>query len=591
MKMNTKGFTIVELMVGIAVSSILLIGAVGFYVTYLQQAPVTKERTRLGVDLRKAMDMISDDIRRSTGASTYNLAPDVNAPTTLAGYEDVPGPTPVDADDNYYWRIGSDRLILRQTPIDSDGSPLYDDAVVASGKKNSIIYYTKDGALYRREVAADYTNNSLSTVTCSPLVPAGGCQDRDMKLVDALDLSADSPFSIKYFSKSGAEVELDGATPDYGSINQARSVQVSISLKSTTGSGQDIKVNDSALMHFRAVTSAVSGDGGTPPSTPGDPEVPYVPLPSVDGFGLMAGPGGLTIQYGRIAPGKMYVDGKVHLRYYSSIGSMNWTPNVSAWINNRACGSGSSYPSYCGAGSAPVTEVRGGAWYFYSNANTCPRDWVVGMPGIGGMHQNCTPPARQLPPIDKAEHVAAMTRGQHASPECDQSVVLPKGRTITENVTLSGVCSGAVDGTVYLKKDLTLATGSVLRVDDSAGVLRPVILVNGRVDIQSGARIEGNVHGATPIIVSFDSTDATCSNSDTCIAISGAKLQETINSSDYAIRVANATIAGTLYAYFGTVSVGANGQVGSIAGQQIRLVGSNSSATGTARVSMTSYVY
>ena len=89
-----NGFTIVELMVTIAIGSLLVVATVGMYLAVLGQSPVLQTRNTLSTNLQNALNRINDDVRRSSSVGLYNLTADPNAPTTTAGYENVHGPDP-----------------------------------------------------------------------------------------------------------------------------------------------------------------------------------------------------------------------------------------------------------------------------------------------------------------------------------------------------------------------------------------------------------------------------------------------------------------------------------------------------------------
>src|SRR3990167_6065411 len=251
-----NGFTIVELMVTMAVGAVLVVATVGMYLTVLGQSPVIKTRNTLSTNLQNALNRINDDVRRSSNVTVYNLTADPNAPTTKTGYTDVPGPDP-DTNDQYFWRMGENRLLLNQTPVNSSGNPIYDNVEYAAGKKNTIIYYVRDGALYRRVIAAADGANAISTATCTR-VPEGGCINSDIKLVDNLRSSLGAAaFKVVYYERNGNPIPYTSKDstgtdiPNYTGFPLARSIGVTVELESGTIAGdQTVSMTNSMRIQF-----------------------------------------------------------------------------------------------------------------------------------------------------------------------------------------------------------------------------------------------------------------------------------------------------------------------------------------------------
>ena len=584
MMRRNNGFTVVELMVTMAVGAILVTATVGMYLTVLSQAPVTSERNRLATQLQSALNRINDDVRRSSNVTVYNVVADPNAPTTKAGYIDVPGPDDTDTNDQHFWRMGEQRLLLNQTPVDASGNPIYTNAEYAAGPKNTIVYYVRDDALYRRVIAATATGNTASTTSCTR-VPEGGCIASDIKLVDNIRQESGVPkFKIAYYDRNGNSIsntitDTTGTeVPDYTGFPLTRAIGVELALESTTNA-QTISVSNTMRMQFRSELNVV-------PTTVVEPYIP--PTNGVGSPGLMVGPGGLVVTTGGlIMGGDAYVKGKVNVGFNGSIGGGSLFA-TSAPVNLNVgnigdCGSG-SYPQPCGSGSQPITAS---AAYARIGGKVCAKDQVsatgiTAAPGeMYGLIPGCTPPDVDLPTFDKSSFVAGMTNGSAAGStvSCTTgSTSFAANRKYTGNITINLYCQATIEGSMYVTGNLTASNSGRFKVAESAGRVRPVVLVNGKISM-GGARVNPNSFGTTPYFISMYSAENSCSISDTCNTISPAKLKETIdNNTSYSapISLSNTVAQGTsFYSYFGEVNLSFYSDVGAAAGQRVYVDNSN----------------
>lgn len=578
---RARGFTLVELMVTMAVGSLLVVAAVGMYLTVLGQSPVVKTRNTLSTNLQSALSRINDDVRRSSNVTTYNLVPDANAPTSKVGYENVPGPE-TDTDDQYYWRMGESRLLLNQTPVDSSSNPIYDNVQYAVGKKNTIIYYVRDGALYRRVVAAPYPTNSVSTTTCTR-VAEGGCITSDIKLVDNLKASLGAgAFKLIYYDRNGNPINYtvkdeNGADiPSYTGFPLTRSIGVTIELESGPISGnQTVSIKNTMRMQFRSQLNVV------PPTTVNPPYVP--PTNGVGEPGLMVGPGGLEVANGKVDGGDVYVKGKVTVGFNGQIGGGWFGPfpggnPINLNVANVGCGTGATYPSPCGPSSQPITAT---AAFASINGKVCAKDQStptnINAYGSGqGLIPGCVPPDVDMPAFDKASFTNSMNNGTAtgASVSCNGgSTSFAANRTYTGNVGVNFFCNATLNGSVYITGNLSMSSYGSFRVSESVGKVRPLVVVNGKISV-TGSVIP-NSYGTTPYFISFFSSDSTCSNSNSCNALTPTKLKETLDNYTGAaapVYLLNVRATGTsYYAYFGEANADFFSTVGAIAGQRVKI--------------------
>lgn len=589
-----QGFTIVELTVTMALGSLLVVATIGMYLAVLGQSPVIKERNTLSTNLQNALNRINDDVRRSSSVGLYNLTADPNAPTTItADYANVPGPDP-DTDNDHFWRMSESRLLLNQTPVTTAGNPIYDNVEYAAGEKNTIVYYVRGDALYRRVIAADVTGNSVETRTCTG-VSEGGCANSDIKLIDNLKTEPDdpsdtdfAPFKITYLDRNGNPIpniivtgeDGDGneiTEPDFSGFPLTRAIAVTIELKSGQVAGQTVSVSNSMRMQFRSQPNLV----------PEDVVEPYIPPTNGLGEpGLMVGPGGLQLYNATVQGGDVYVKGKVNAGFSSVIGGSGFLAyfGIGKAINlnvaNIACGSGASYPAPCAPADQPIAIANN--MFASIKGRVCAKDQVdatniQAFGGHPGLIPGCVPPDTDLPTFNKADFVNSMepvSLPSSAASCFGNSASTLANRTYIGNMSWDFFCKVSISGSAYITGNLT-ASNTTIRVAESAGKVRPIIVVNGKINLGSFSRVQPNSYGTTPYFISFFSSDSACSNSNSCTSISPAQLEATLTNytaSNAPIVLANATMTGTsFYSYYGEVYLDFFTKVGAVGGQRVRM--------------------
>lgn len=579
-----RGFTVVELMVTMAVGAILVVSAIGVYMTVLGQTPVVKERNALNTNLQNALNRINDDVRRSSNVSLYNLTADPNAPTTLAGYTDVPGPE-VDTNDQHFWRLGENRLILNQTPVDAAGVPIYDNLQFAAGAKNIVIYYVHDGALYRRIIRANYTDNAAPALVTCVRQATGGCVGgtaSDVRIVDGLDEAmGQGAFKVVYYDRNGNPIPYttlgDSGTqvPDYSGFPSARAIAVTLALKSgEVASSEPITADNTVRMQFRSQLNVAPVDDT-------EPVVP--PTNGIGEPGLMVGPGGL-ITGGVIGGGDVYVKGKVSLGMSGMIGGsgavyLTGGSPVNLNVANVGCGTGASYPSLCNASDPPISfsGAFNGIYGRVCARHQSDATKINPFGGQPGLISNCVPPDVDLPAFDKAAFTTSMTSSALSSTaSCtNESKSLAANRTYTGDMTWTFYCNMTINGNVYIAGNLNM-NNTTIRVPESAGRTRPVIVVNGKITTAHFTNVRANSYGTTPYFISFFSSNAVCSNSPSCTTLTGDQLKQTLDTytgTNSPIRLSGFTGTTTaFYSYFGEVYIEFFSRVGAVGGQRVNLL-------------------
>lgn len=180
--MKQSGFTLMEVLVATVVTSILLIAVLGFLANRVAHNAHQDARDDMLRDTQIALDVMMDDIRHASNADEENRWPDDHAPGG-----------------KYSWESTEDTLVLARPATDSDNNFIYEDAHAYLAYKDNIVFFTEEGVLYKRILAADTGtdgDNSAET-TC----PEGttGCPP-DLELAHNV-----TDFTVRYIDGEGNE--------------------------------------------------------------------------------------------------------------------------------------------------------------------------------------------------------------------------------------------------------------------------------------------------------------------------------------------------------------------------------------------------
>ncbi len=522
MSRKQVGFTLPELLIAIAVSSIVAVALVTAIVGWLGQYAVGSARQDMTISIQTGLSRLTDDIRQSYGVLVENAEADSNAPTT-------PGK----------WRTGNDRLVLARTPYKGDNTALYTISNIFSGKPDSIVYYLRDGSLYRRVVPANYTDNAaLPLATCAGGPAAGGCPNDTQILANVTSLQ------LTYYDSSNNPSAPPSST---------RSILIEVTT-TRQQSGQTIAVADKVRVSLQKFATIV------PPPTDGGGEDPP-PGPTQATAGLVAGPGGLQVTFANITGRDAYVQGRV---LTSSMGNINLN-TYRLDVANVGCGARAAFPTTC-SGLQPIANA------FFSTVKAtpiCATSAQTATYGLTGLQSGCTPPAKTMPTFNKTNFTATTLSGP-ASVSCGffNTVTLAANSKVDGDVVGNACTKMSVAGNVYIKGNLTLTNFSNFQVAEGVTV-RPIIVVNRQVNI-TFANIRPNSAGITPYIISFYSANTSCSDSNTCTSITNPEIYDSVMTSPSAITVTSyGDVKASLYAYFGTLTINTANVTGAIAGQKI----------------------
>lgn len=211
------GFTLVELLVVMIVSSILSLTMANFIETWLQQESLSSARTNLLTNAETALDKINNDIELSGSVDADNRWPDANGPSG----------------NQYGWSSGSQVLVLAKAAVDSSNNIIFSDPSKYITQKDNEIYYLSGTTLYRRTLASTSSGDAAVT-TCPSADASSSCP------ADSIVATGVSSLTFTYYDASENVV-----TPA-----NARSVQTTITLSALVG-GQTATATYTTRMVFR----------------------------------------------------------------------------------------------------------------------------------------------------------------------------------------------------------------------------------------------------------------------------------------------------------------------------------------------------
>lgn len=321
---------------------------------------------------------------------------------------------------------------------------------------------------------------------------------------------------------------------------------------------------------------------------------------SSPGYSVQAGAGGLILGgSARITNSQVYVNGYLDLNGASSIGTASQPLDV--FVANMRCPAGNNpgptYPQVCSSGE-PITfdtstkiygnvcatgqtSIRVAAW------QTTPV--IEGGNGGQGLIAGCTAPPASMPTYDRQAHINAVTTTAQANNityNCSQWQnpngfvrTWPANLRLNGNVSISSSCDLTITGNVYITGNLDIGGAARIRIADSLGTTRPIIIVDGTITAGGSASLIPNSSGTAAHLISFRSS-ASCSPN--CSSVTGTDLKNSQNLTT--VNVAGAgNFPGTIFhAYWSKVILAGSGNMGSAIGQTIDLSGAGTITFGTA---------
>lgn len=308
-----------------------------------------------------------------------------------------------------------------------------------------------------------------------------------------------------------------------------------------------------------------------------------------EGYSVQTGPGGLILSgSANITNSDVYVGGTITLNGAAKIGTHNQPLRIE--VANKACptNGGVSYPSTCA--TQPITMAYStniyGTVCATNQTSYGPNPSKNILPGVNGqgLLLGCIPDEVNQPSFNRAAHIASMTTTAASNSNTYTCQSWPFDRTwpanlrLNGNVSIDGSCNIVISGDAYITGDLTIGGASRITVANSVGTTRPKVVVDGKITVGGSGQILANNVGTG---IHFISTKSNAPCGSACTTITGTELKNTQNLET--INVGGAVnLPGVIFqAYWGKVTLGGSGNVGSAVGQTVDLSGAGTITFGT----------
>lgn len=200
-RLSTDGFTLVDAMLSVIVSTLVIIVITTYVLNNIQQSAEASTRDTLIKETETSLDLMANDVRLSANADQNNRWPDANAP----------------GGNQFGWQSNGSTLILATAAQDSANDIIFSDPNNYITEKNNIVYFVKDSTLYKR-VIADPVSGNKAVTTCPSGSASASCP-ADKELLHDVTL-----FDVTYLDGQNQEV-----TP-----TDARSIEVHVKVEKSS---------------------------------------------------------------------------------------------------------------------------------------------------------------------------------------------------------------------------------------------------------------------------------------------------------------------------------------------------------------------
>ncbi len=309
------------------------------------------------------------------------------------------------------------------------------------------------------------------------------------------------------------------------------------------------------------------------------------------GYSVLSGPGGLILGgSANITNSQVYVSGTITMNGAAKIGTVNNPVNVT--VANNACPTGASpgptYPQVCSGGSQPITMAHStniyGTVCATGQTSTGPNNNIQAGNGGQGLQVGCVAPVYPTATYDRAGQIAAVattaggTSNTYVCSHAPFNRTWPANLKLTGNVSVDSSCNVTINGNAYITGNLNVGGSAKIRVADSLGTTRPVVMVDGTITVGGSASMIANSSGTGIEFISFKSS-ASCSPD--CASLSGNDLKTSQNL--LTINVSGAVnLPGMVFnAYWSKVALAGSGNIGAATGQTVDLSGAGTVVFGT----------
>lgn len=193
------GFSLLELLVAISVTTILLMIASNFVITGTLSANVEYNRTVVQSNTKSAVEIVARSIRSAKSVEATNSQPDPNPPVTANPY-------------SWSAAAGNNATLILAVPArDASNSLLYVDGLHSNIYTNDVIFYldATTHRLYKRTIANAVAGNAAKT-SCPPALATSSCPADTIIVEDIAGLNT------SYFDNANAAVLVPSGTESVG---------------------------------------------------------------------------------------------------------------------------------------------------------------------------------------------------------------------------------------------------------------------------------------------------------------------------------------------------------------------------------------
>lgn len=307
------------------------------------------------------------------------------------------------------------------------------------------------------------------------------------------------------------------------------------------------------------------------------------------GYSVSTGPGGLILGgSASITNSNVYVNGTITMNGAASIGTQANPVTVDA--ANIACpkgpAPGSTYPSLCTDGSQPISMAYStkiwGSVCATGQTSTGPNNNISGGSSGQGLEAGCTAPTVSQPYYDRSGIVSGVTTtvsGTSGTYACsgNKSITLPANTELTgSTVSWGNSCTITISGNVYIPGNLSVGGAVKIKAAESVGTTRPIVVVDGTINVGGSASMIANSLSAGIDFVSFKNTTGNPAATPTGTDLYNSQTLQTIT-----VGGAANTTGMVFDAYWSEVALTGSGNVGAAAGQTVNLSGAGTVIFGT----------
>lgn len=321
-----------------------------------------------------------------------------------------------------------------------------------------------------------------------------------------------------------------------------------------------------------------------------------------EGYSVHTGPGGLILGgSANITNSDVFVNGTITMSGAAKIGTPAQPLEVNVAYQTCPTGAnpGPTYPQVCTTGQpinipdwstvaiiGDVCATKQTQSKFPESQYNTNQPQIRGGTSTGqGLKLGCIAEPVAPPAYNKAAQVAAVTTtgaGNNNTYVCSSWPFTrnwPANLRLTGNVDVSSSCDVTINGNVYITGDLNIGGAAKLRVADSVGTNRPVVLVDGKITVGGSAQMIANASGTGIHFISYKS-NASCNPN--CTTLTGNNLKnsqslETVNVGG------GVNLPGMIFqAYWGKITLAGSGSIGSAVGQTVDMSGAGTVTFGTA---------